>query len=58
MAKKINDGTTKWRGRFRKSYQDRQPTGQRERVQEQDRRVAWMQNHHPATSEDWIKYRS
>jgi hypothetical protein len=44
-------------GRIRKTYQDRIPAGQRDRVHEWDRRRSWAQTHKPRCSSDWLKYR-
>lgn len=39
-----------------KTAQDRFPTGDRERVQEWQRRIAWAQKHKPRHAGDWASY--
>lgn len=49
---------SKWKGRVRKTQQDRNPNaGSRPRTQEWDRRRQWAIDHKPARSADWLAYR-
>lgn len=39
-----------------KTHQDHQPVSERARCKENDRRIAWMREHKPAHSGDWLNF--
>lgn len=40
-----------------KTHQDHSPVSERPRVQEQERRIAWMRQYKPVHSGDWLNFR-
>ena len=46
-----------WKARIRKTYQDRQPAGSRQRVLDHSDRLDFMAKKKPRNSKDWHKYR-
>ena len=50
-------GEARWKGRVNKTYQDRLPIDDRDRVHQADKIRGFSMKHKPVNSSDWLKFR-